>query len=76
MAAGENASVKIEGGGGKDRYLYIVKIEIFHPVLTSFLSTMYKNATFSLIEIFEPAVLLTNVAFSEFSVVQNILFWV
>ena len=31
---GENVSVKIEGGGGKGRYLYIVKIEIFHPVLT------------------------------------------
>ncbi len=35
VTAGENPSVKIEGGGGKGLYLYIVKIENFHPVLTS-----------------------------------------
>ena len=40
LAMGENASVKIEGGGGKSCYLYIVKIENFHPVLTSSLKLL------------------------------------
>ncbi len=44
---GENASVKIEGGGGMGRYLYIVKIGNFHPVLTSSLNFM------SILEILE-----------------------
>ncbi len=35
---GENASVKIDGGDRKGCYLYIVKIQNFHPVLTSSLS--------------------------------------
>ncbi len=35
---GENVLVKIEGGGGKGCYLYIVKIENFHLVLTSSLN--------------------------------------
>ena len=38
-------SVKIEGGGVKGRYLYIVKIEIFHPVLTSSLTPNHANVT-------------------------------
>ena len=35
VAMGENASVKIKGGGGKGRHLYIVKIENLNPVLTA-----------------------------------------
>ncbi len=39
--AGGNSAVKIEGGGGKQLYLYTVKIAVFRQILMSSL-TAYK----------------------------------
>ncbi len=54
---GENVSVKIEGGGGKGCYLYIVKIENFHPVLTSSLKGIVMCVTCQMFGVSRPNVM-------------------